>query len=331
MDFYQFVNSPDVQKHLRKIRYEFSPAEAAWLVYMSRSATLKEKHAAWQTIIDTMPDDRIETELDETPTGLHAYLREYMKKQNELCRAFLGAAKPSDLFLRIRSGFEEYGKLTGNTTLSDTIERSRQEVSEDDGTVYQVRVRDKKSGRWYDRDGVYSTCADCLTAVASVKSIDRIRIRRQSLCDASVDIVAELRPDGELLSVEENRPTRAYSILCDGFETTCYTFPAPFQKGDIIYDPEEREICGGPFVLYETGDFPRGYFQDGDSGELYSDSMFCYENCEYYRGDLSGKRRVLTAMSNFLKGKIDVCLFARAYHQILLEEAAKENRHKRKG
>ena len=291
MDFYQFVNSPDVREYLRKIRYEFSPAEAAWLVYMSRSATLKEKHAAWQTIIDTMPDSAIEIGHGDKQSSLHIFLRSCMQKQNELADALL---------------------------------RSEQHI------VYQARVRDAESRRWYDCDGVFPTCKACCSAAAAEEAIDRIRVRRLSLYDAAVDIAAELRPDGELLSVEENRPTRAYSILCDGFETTCYTFPAPFQKGDIIYDPEEREICGGPFVLYETGDFPRGYFQDGDSGKLYSDSMFCYENCEYYRGGLSGKRRVLTAMSNFLKGKIDVCLFARAYHQILLEEASKENRHKRK-
>ena len=69
-----------------------------------------------------------------------------------------------------------------------------------------------------------------------------------------------------------------------------------------------------------------GYFQNEDSGEIYHECMENYMDCEYYRGDLSGKRRVLTAMSNFLKGKIDACLFARAYHQILLEEAAKDSR-----
>ena len=43
---------------------------------------------------------------------------------------------------------------------------------------------------------------------------------------------------------------------------------------------------------------------------------------EYYRGPLTGKRRVLRALGNCLKGEIDEGLFARAYHAILTEEYA---------
>ena len=37
------------------------------------------------------------------------------------------------------------------------------------------------------------------------------------------------------------------------------------------------------------------------------------------------KKRILKALSNHLKGEIDAVLFARAYHQILLEESARES------
>ena len=38
---------------------------------------------------------------------------------------------------------------------------------------------------------------------------------------------------------------------------------------------------------------------------------------------LSGKKRILKALSNYIKGEIDVGLFANAYHKILCEEYAK--------
>ena len=304
MDFYQFVNSPDVREHLRKIRYEFSPAEAAWFVYQSRTATLKEKHEAWQTIIDTMPDSAIEIGHGDKQSSLHIFLRSCMQKQNEL---------------------------------ADALFRSEQRI------VYQARVRDAESRRWYDCDGVFPTCKACCSAAAAEEAIDRIRIRRLSPYDAAIDIVAELRPDGELLSVEENRPSDAETDYSYIFENMWFCFPTPFQPGDIVHDPEQRGYCGGPFVLTgTTEDYCRehpdyrgcdssdmnawGYFQNEDSGEIYYECMENYMDCEYYRGDLGGKRRVLTAMSNFLKGNIDVSLFARAYHQILLEEAAKDSR-----
>ena len=47
---------------------------------------------------------------------------------------------------------------------------------------------------------------------------------------------------------------------------------------------------------------------------------------EYYPSErLTGRRRILKALSNYEKGEIDVVLFARAYHQILLEEDAKDH------
>ena len=56
MNVLKFVNSKDIRKHLRNIGYECSPLEAAWLIYQCRSATVEEKHAAWDKLIETMPD-----------------------------------------------------------------------------------------------------------------------------------------------------------------------------------------------------------------------------------------------------------------------------------
>ena len=67
-----------------------------------------------------------------------------------------------------------------------------------------------------------------------------------------------------------------------------------------------------------------GIFQNMD-GTIYNEVTDNYMDYEYYPLErLTGRRRILKALSNFLKGEIDVVLFARAYHQILLEEAAKD-------
>ena len=39
----RFVNSKDIRQHLLDINYEFTTAEASWLVYECRNATLQEK------------------------------------------------------------------------------------------------------------------------------------------------------------------------------------------------------------------------------------------------------------------------------------------------
>lgn len=42
----RFVNSKDIRNYLAAINYYFTTAEAAWLVYQCRDATLAEKYAA---------------------------------------------------------------------------------------------------------------------------------------------------------------------------------------------------------------------------------------------------------------------------------------------
>ena len=122
-----------------------------------------------------------------------------------------------------------------------------------------------------------------------------------------------------------------------------FAIPHPFHKGDIVCNSEsdgichstETGLCSGPFVLLGTSaDNPPprmiangdntdmngwGYFQNED-GTLYYEVMWNYIDLEFYRGDLSGVRRVLTATSNCLKGEIGEDIFVRAYHYILTEE-----------
>ena len=60
-----------------------------------------------------------------------------------------------------------------------------------------------------------------------------------------------------------------------------------------------------------------GFFPDED-GRIYKECMSTYMDLEFYNGELTGSKRTLIALSNFLKGKIDIELFAQAYHQIII-------------
>lgn len=56
MDIFSFINSRDIREYLKIRNYPFTSLEAAWLIYQCRSATIEEKHATWQELIQTMPD-----------------------------------------------------------------------------------------------------------------------------------------------------------------------------------------------------------------------------------------------------------------------------------
>lgn len=85
MDIYRFINSKDIRNYLKKINYEFTPVEAAWLIWKCLDITREGKHKAWQEIIDTMPDCPIEVyegnDVDRYDS-LHEVLKECMITYN---------------------------------------------------------------------------------------------------------------------------------------------------------------------------------------------------------------------------------------------------------
>ena len=86
MDIFRFINSEDIRKHLINLNYDFTPVEAAWLVWKCETITLKERHKAWQEIIDTMPDCSVNEE--QGIESLHMFLKDYMENENQLLEVF---------------------------------------------------------------------------------------------------------------------------------------------------------------------------------------------------------------------------------------------------
>ena len=59
-----------------------------------------------------------------------------------------------------------------------------------------------------------------------------------------------------------------------------------------------------------------GYFLSEEEN-TYFECMDNYMDLEFYPKKLTGKQKTLIALSNCLKGEIDLELFAKAYHQII--------------
>ena len=94
MDVYSFFNSRDVADYLRSEQHEFTAAEAAYIVYLSDAATLDEKLAAWQEIVDTMPDcpvchSALDPYFKRDYRSEHQFLREYIFTEKLMLRKFM--------------------------------------------------------------------------------------------------------------------------------------------------------------------------------------------------------------------------------------------------
>ena len=314
MDILQFINSKDIAAHLKGIGYRFNTIEASWLIYQCRATSLQEKIEAWREVIATMPDCSVERRLNcMAIESWHEFLKEYIALQERLVCEFQRQTAQAVYRFALRCendcGFGDWEYLY--STYDKCLSAAREEA-DDDLSVIEYKIckiwidqKDKSMTAYYDRNLVLK------------------EISASSLDDRESDL-------------------QNYS-----FEGLWFYFPTPFKVGDIIHDPvsQEFDFCCGPFVvtsinvdpekdkrIYEnvskSGDNSdmnaRGYFQN-DDGSIYHEVMQNYMDCEYYRGDLVGKRRTLKAMSNFLKKNIDEALFACAYHQILTEEYVKDN------
>jgi hypothetical protein len=314
MDIYQYINSKDIREHLQNIGYQFNALEAAWLVYECRNATMEEKHAAWREIIETMPDMRVEFTDDrrEPFESLHQLLRDYMAMKQRWLKRFL-SSEPDAVYrylyyINLYSGPESYDFI-GN---------------------------------------LYTNYDDCIIAMKKESTligsgeIALITIGKR-YSDGKLDHVT-MNSQYDVLSVSTNTSAnRTEERLRVAFYNLWFAIPTPFQKGDIVYDPgrNERYPIESPFVftetaadiykrtgrhMYDGSDMTAwGYFQK-ENGTLYEECMHHYMDLELYPEEkLTGKKRILKALGNHLKGEIDAVLFARAYHQILLEESARES------
>lgn len=302
LDIFRFVNSKDIRNHLRKINYKFNSLEAAWIIYQCSSASLNEKHDAWQKLIETMPDQPIK-ERNHTKAfdSLHRFLTEYMKMENRW--------------------IEDFCRQDGNA-------------------VYHLRIQKRKF--WIDENTVFSSFEKCYNEALNgndSKNAIKFIIEKGHLDQPWQEYEAIYSAKGEIMSITLNDIQNDFDDILKwhSFDGLGFTFPTPFQKGDIVWEPESEGDCKGPFVLTDicstcfsesverckdVSDMnTRGYFQS-DDGDIYDESMWNYMDLEYYRGKFTGKRRILKALSNYVKGKIDIALMLKAYRKIITDEYA---------
>lgn len=313
MDILRFVNSKAIRNHLADIHYQFDSLEAAWLIYQCRDATIKEKHKAWTELIKTMPDCPIPERRNTVPQeSLHAFLRKYMDLEDRCVREFYedhhgdSYGEPKPCVYRFRDVYDD--------------------GSSDDWDAVFSRF-----------DAVYETNPEPDDDVVEIECIKN-RIDQP-------DPVARVRltPNFELLSLDSGivEKKEESDVFYGVFEGLWFDFPTPFKKGDIVWDPYTPiGYKEGAFVIDEiniacysdrikehirkdgdtTDMIARGFFLTEEG--IYHDVMIQYMDLEYYEEELKDFNRVLIPLSNYLKGKIDESIYARAYHQILSESWA---------
>lgn len=307
MDIYKFINSKDIRKYLSEINYEFTPVEAVWLIWQCESITLTEKYNAWQEIIDTMPDMPFETD-ERMFDSLHSFLKNYIELENKWLSKFCEEEHNAIYTYHFDYDYD--------STVCNNPETAFSKFSE---CYCDIK---EQSNFYTDINLEYNHIIICKKYFGVKGNYFKIKVNSSF----------------QILNVYSEELDNLRNI---SFEKLWFSFPTPFKKGDIVYDPKypDNSSCfSGPFVFIETASdyypklkkkFPNGnsdmtasgYFQDSE-GHLYDGCMNAYMNLEYYTEDLNDEKRILKVLSNYLKNKISFCLLVNAYHKILIEKYA---------
>lgn len=308
MDYCKYVNSKAIGKYLRDINYRFNTKEAAWLIYQCSSISLTEKHAAWRQLMADMPDFDLGERFAFLPNNsLFELIRRYIKNhENQL-----------ELF------------------------NKKEEVA-----IYQYRFHCSNDPCWCeDFEGIYASLEELWAAIEEDMhlGIDVIEIRKRYIGrNKTIDV--RFTPSRTVMDIYSYNHNDDTALIEEGFDEMWFDFPVPFEKGDILVPahipgPNNLWSENGPFVMESItpwekelnervdnanrGDYSDmlswGYFQDPD-GRIYRECEYGYMNLEYYEGPFNGPRRLLIALSNFVKGEISIEMLLSAYRKIIMDE-----------
>ncbi len=134
----RFVNSKDIKQHLLAINYPFSTAEAAWLVYQCKNATMSQKIDAWENIIKTMPDGPIDSPHFNKPyESIHTVISDFINLKKRSSYLFR-TETPTSFYqytLVYDDGSKDYEESMLYSSYEKCIKQLQHDMSQEDEVV----------------------------------------------------------------------------------------------------------------------------------------------------------------------------------------------------
>jgi hypothetical protein len=306
MDIYRFFNSRDVAEHCIRAGKVWNTLEMAVIIRMSENRTaLKERQDAYRELLSEYPDMPVpKNHHGYTGDSVHYHLGRYLETESSVMEKFslvepdtmyrIGISNPSEGICWAEEPFSSPGKA---------LEYGRDEWKPEEAESFTLEKR------WFDSKSYITVKMDYSGAPLFVSW-------GGNPCEIDCDAIHFL----------------------DSFYID---IPAPFQPGDILYGSWGAGNKTGLIVvdyircndkklhaskLKRGGDMSdmtySGYSFVGDS--LFWDWHFCYSDLEYFRGELTGKERLLQCAGWLIQEKISVGAFSVMQNKIMMEHWLKQ-------
>ena len=336
-DFTRFLNSEDIAEHLRKINYEFSPEEAAFVVHEARNVPLSIKHEAYRELIARYPDFILEKRNGDFETQpLSEFLQELMRLETEYI-AECKTPSPNAAYTCLVYTEDQSGRLF-----------------------------------WFEGDAreiLYPTYEACFRAASEEEAV-KLRVKKRYF-GGRESVELELLPDGEVLSVTVSGKDEGITTAFDWF---WIKLPTPFRRGDLLrciseMPPRDDELlvvletmstwggkelkengfrdCGNKpnmerkrgeldFAAWDRlieyhkkegdiGDMNLEGYEIKSNGEILWDTYATYLDFERCR-NVPENKKALVALSAYMKGEISEDLLLNAYRYHVLKSVLAETK-----
>ena len=328
MNIYDYFNSHDVADHSKSIGHTFNSLECAAIIFRSENRTLKEKHAAYRTIIDEYPDMVIPQDTDYMHiTNLHHALKTIIETENQWL-ARISSPDPHAVYQTFfhyqtgRTGGAEEGPLFA--TYEEACKHALKTANaENDKTNSGLKLRYMVIDKTYMSNG--GSFVVYLFPTGEVATI--------WACDP---LVSEDPYDWL-----ESMHCESISLLLSCF----FDVPVPFKPGDIV----EINAFPGRFRVNESGIYvfkdicrddqekhkrllqygclndmtANGYcIRVNHTGEkmVETDTIHFYPDLQFCQRELEDEERILKYISLYAQGKICICSLLKIQRYYLLDQ-----------
>ena len=317
MDFLKFLNSKDIAEHLRKINYNFSPEEALYVIHESRSRTLAEKREAYLSLLAQYPDYKLRKRRFGAFKNhtLESFLHTYFKKQDALiadCKK-----EGDDAVYSVCTYNSAEGWNCDDDSLFRTFGEGFLAVKSEDGMekfgiVKQFLPDGRTVSLTFLQDG---TMLDVGTSERDDEVLDAFEM-------LYVEIPIPFR-FGDIVTPVKERVWD--SKFHHSYEDVWVLTSIPHWDRETVSGCDLRETWGSVDGYFASEKLRKYHLTEGDETDMLFSGYFLtehgfvrdhsvrdtYLDLEYFRGELSGRGRILTAISLYFQRKINLeTLFA---------------------
>ena len=307
MDILKYVESNAISTRLRRMKYEFSALEMAWLIWWNGpDFPLSVRHDDWQWVIKNTEDCVIpERRNCRKRDSLHGLIQEYISFE--------------------RSVIEE-------------IEMSG------DYAVYSYSYKCTGDHDWTEEfQNAFSSLQKCIAAVAEeLPEEEKIVKIRKTYIDNNEFILANYNSNMQITSIEKSQLSEEERImLAESFEGIWIELPTPFHYGDIVFDknknpylltnipgwikdkdnPKEVEFVQESKDYYwDYSDMLASGYSVSEDGLIWASHIYnSYLELEFCDEILEKEQRLIDALFHLVRKQIDIPMFSSLQRKVLIE------------